>query len=127
MENKTYLDLLLKMINDIKNNTFKLEFENGRYTYYREITSIFEILEDDYFKNILKASRNAHKVGGRVLNNIEDISSLDMAECIIYLDWLWHVDGSGIATGMIYKKIKSGRYALLLERLKECIGNINLN
>lgn len=115
------------MINDIKNNNFKIEFENGRYTYFREITSIFEILEDDYFKNILKASRNAHKVGGRVLNNIEDISSLDMAECIIYLDWLWHVDGSGIATGMIYKKIKSGRYALLLERLKECIGNINLN
>ena len=124
MENKKYINLLLKMINDIKNNNFKIEFESGRYTYSKEITSIFEILEDDYFKNILKGSRNTHKVRGKVLNNVENSSSLDIVECIIYLDWLWYGDGSGIATGMVYKKIKSGKYTLLLERFKECIENI---
>ena len=47
-------------------------------------------------------------------------------ECIVYLNWLWHIDGSGILTGIIYTKIKNGKYILLLERIKDCIESDNL-
>ena len=126
MKNKEFIDLLLKIINDIRNENYAIEFINGGYSYSKEITTISKILDTSYFQNVLDENYSTYKISGKNLNNIEDISSFSLMECIVYLNWLWHIDGSGILTGIIYTKIKNGKYILLLERIKDCIESDNL-
>ena len=126
MKKKECIDLLLKIINDIKNENYVIEFINGGYSYSKEITTISKILDTSYFQNVLDENYSTYKISGKDLNNIEDISSFSLMECIVYLNWLWHIDGSGILTGIIYTKIKNGKYILLLERIKDCIESDNL-
>ena len=126
MKKKECIDLLLKIINDIRNENYAIEFINGGYSYSKEITTISKILDTSYFQNDLDENYSAYKISGKNLNNIEDISSFSLMECIVYLNWLWHIDGSGILTGIIYTKIKNGKYILLLERIKDCIESDNL-
>ena len=126
MKKKECIDLLLKIINDIRNENYAIEFINGGYSYSKEITTISKILDTSYFQNVLDENYSTYKISGKNLNNIEDISSFSLMECIVYLNWLWHIDGSGILTGIIYTKIKNGKYILLLERIKDCIENDNL-
>ena len=126
MKKKECIDLLLKIINDIRNENYAIEFINGGYSYSKEITTISKILDTSYFQNVLDENYSAYKISGKNLNNIEDISSFSLMECIVYLNWLWHIDGSGILTGIIYTKIKNGKYILLLERIKDCIESDNL-
>lgn len=126
MKKKECIDLLLKIINDIRNESYAIEFINGGYSYSKEITTISKILDTSYFQNVLDENYSTYKISGKNLNNIEDISSFSLMECIVYLNWLWHIDGSGILTGIIYTKIKNGKYILLLERIKDCIESDNL-
>ena len=126
MKKKECIDLLLKIINDIRNENYAIEFINGGYSYSKEITTISKILDTSYFQNVLDENYSTYKISGKNLNNIEDISSCSLMECIVYLNWLWHIDGSGILTGIIYTKIKNGKYILLLERIKDCIESDNL-
>ena len=126
MKKKECIDLLLKIINDIRNENYAIEFINGGYSYSKEITTISKILDTSYFQNVLDENYSTYKISGKNLNNIEDISSFSLMECIVYLNWLWHIDGSGILTGIIYTKIKHGKYILLLERIKDCIESDNL-
>ena len=126
MKKKECIDLLLKIINDIRNENYAIEFINGGYSYSKEITTISKILDTSYFQNVLDKNYSTYKISGKNLNNIEDISSFSLMECIVYLNWLWHIDGSGILTGIIYTKIKNGKYILLLERIKDCIESDNL-
>ena len=126
MKKKECIDLLLKIINDIRNENYAIEFINGGYSYSKEITTISKILDTSYFQNVLDENYSTYKISGKNLNNIEDISSFSLMECIVYLNWLWHIDGSGILTGIIYTKIKNGKYILLLERMKDCIESDNL-
>ena len=126
MKKKECIDLLLKIINDIRNENYAIEFINGGYSYSKEITTISKILDTSYFQNVLDENYSTYKISGKNLNNIEDISSFSLMECIVYLNWLWHIDGSGILTGIIYTKIKNGKYILLLERIKDCIESDNL-
>ena len=126
MKKKECIDLLLKIINDIRNENYAIEFINGGYSYSKEITTISKILDTSYFQNVLDENYSTYKISGKNLNNIEDISSFSLMECIVYLNWLWHIDGSGILTGIIYTKIKNGKYMLLLERIKDCIESDNL-
>ena len=116
MKKKECIDLLLKIINDIRNENYAIEFINGGYSYSKEITTISKILDTSYFQNVLDENYSTYKISGKNLNNIEDISSFSLMECIVYLNWLWHIDGSGILTGIIYTKIKKylcTRYNLL--------------
>ena len=126
MTKKECIDLLVKIINDIRNENYAIEFINGGYSYSKEITTISKILDTSYFQNVLDENYSTYKISGKNLNNIEDISSFSLMECIVYLNWLWHIDGSGILTGIIYTKIKNGKYILLLERIKDCIESDNL-
>lgn len=126
MKKKECIDLLLKIINDIRNENYAIEFINGGYSYSKEITTISKILDTSYFQNVLDENYSTYKISGKNLNNIEDISSFSLMECIVYLNWLWHIEGSGILTGIIYTKIKNGKYILLLERIKDCIESDNL-
>ena len=126
VKKKECIDLLLKIINDIRNENYAIEFINGGYSYSKEITTISKILDTSYFQNVLDENYSTYKISGKNLNNIEDISSFSLMECIVYLNWLWHIDGSGILTGIIYTKIKNGKYILLLERIKDCIESDNL-
>lgn len=126
MKKKECIDLLLKIINDIRNENYAIEFINGGYSYSKKITTISKILDTSYFQNVLDENYSTYKISGKNLNNIEDISSFSLMECIVYLNWLWHIDGSGILTGIIYTKIKNGKYILLLERIKDCIESDNL-
>ena len=126
MKKKECIDWLLKIINDIRNENYAIEFINGGYSYSKEITTISKILDTSYFQNVLDENYSTYKISGKNLNNIEDISSFSLMECIVYLNWLWHIDGSGILTGIIYTKIKNGKYILLLERIKDCIESDNL-
>ena len=126
MKKKECIDLLLKIINDIRNENYAIEFINGGYSYSKEITTISKILDTSYFQNVLDENYSTYKISGKNLNNIEDISSFSLMECIVYLNWLWHIDGLGILTGIIYTKIKNGKYILLLERIKDCIESDNL-
>ena len=126
MKKKECIDLLLKIINDIRNENYAIEFINGGYSYSKEITTISKILDTSYFQNVLDENYSTYKISGKNLNNIEDISSFSLMECIVYLNWLWHIDGSGILTGIIYTKIKNGKYILLLERIKDCIESDSL-
>ena len=126
MKKKECIDLLLKIINDTRNENYAIEFINGGYSYSKEITTISKILDTSYFQNVLDENYSTYKISGKNLNNIEDISSFSLMECIVYLNWLWHIDGSGILTGIIYTKIKNGKYILLLERIKDCIESDNL-
>ena len=126
MKKKECIDLLLKIINDIRNENYAIEFINGGYSYSKEITTISKILDTSYSQNVLDENYSTYKISGKNLNNIEDISSFFFFECIVYLNWLWHIDGLGILTGIIYTKIKNGKYILLLERIKDCIESDNL-
>ena len=53
MKKKECIDLLLKIINDIRNENYAIEFINGGYSYSKEITTISKILDTSYFQNVL--------------------------------------------------------------------------
>ena len=86
MKKKECIDLLLKIINDIRNENYAIEFINGGYSYSKEITTISKILDTSYFQNVLDENYSTYKISGKNLNNIEDISSFSLMECIVYLN-----------------------------------------
>ena len=47
----------------------------------------------------------------------KDPMTFTIEECIIYLNYLWHLEGTGIATGIILKRLEDNRYLFTLGRL----------
>ena len=119
MNNK---ELLKKIIDDIENKNYTIEFNNGglgSYHYSNEITNLFKILEDDdirkiYDENISNYSYDSKKE----LDQKTDPESYSLVDCIIYFNWVWHLE-SGIAVGIVKKRIDEGKYLKVLKKLYE--------
>lgn len=115
----------IKILNEniyaIENQKYMSEFVGGGYSYSENLTSIFDILNDEEYRDIY--NENMGKYDKRNLEQNIDPDEYTMIECIVYFNWVWHVDGSGMATGLIGRRIKEGKYLKALKRFKTLIEN----
>lgn len=109
---------LKKYIKNIETKNYTIKLVDGYYNYSKEITKIFEILENQKFNNIKNIN----------FNNIKekDINAYTLNECISYLNYIWHIEAT-ICPGIVMKKIKTGDYLKCIHRLKNLLIENDVN
>ena len=55
------------------------------------------------------------------LEQNKDPDTYSLIECIVYFNWVWHVEGSRLAVGLIMMRIKNGKYLKTLKQLRKLI------
>ena len=122
LSNKEKIRKIDDIIKNIKNNRYSYKFNGFNYEYSNEITEIIDVLSSDDYEMIFFENYNKHNKKELVLNIGSREYNID--ECILCLNHLWHMEGSGLAGGIILKEIESGRYIYLLENFKKMIEKI---
>lgn len=118
MNNK---EILKQAINNIENDNYICEYRNGGYYYSKEITNIFMILNDETIKKIFDDNIEKYTFDlKKKLDQEMEPESFSLEECIIYFNWLWHLE-AGRAVGIVSKRIKEGKYLRALKRFYEVI------
>lgn len=120
MTNIEKAEILDECINAIEKQKYISEFNNGGYSYSSNLTNIFDILDDEEYRNMY--NENSGKYDKKNLEQNVDPSTYDLIECIIYFNWVWHVEGSGMASGIIKRRIEQGIYLNALKRFKELLS-----
>src|SRR5574344_1404095 len=93
------IKILNQNIEAIENQKYMSEFVGGVYSYSENLTSIFGVLDDKDYRDIY--NENIGKYDKRNLEQNVDPDEYTLIECIVYFNWVWHADGSGMATGLI--------------------------
>lgn len=120
MTNKEKIEILDENINAIERNEYRSEIESFSFVSYSpNITSIFKILKEKDYNELY--IQNFDDYDKKYLEQQVDPSTYSLVECIIYFNWLWYVEGSGLATGIIGGRIRDGRYLKALKRFKEIL------
>ena len=114
-------ELLKIMINNINNENYSYEFKNGGYVYSSEITDIFKILNNAKFKKIYDDNISNFDIKAQKKLEKKDPLTFTLEECIIYFNYLWHLEGTGLASGIILKRIEDNRYMFTLGKLYNLI------
>ena len=116
-----FKELLKKTVNDIYNKNYTYEFINGGYSYSSELTDIFILLNNKKYKKIYDDNiSNYNKKALKALDK-KDPFTFTLEECIIYLNYLWHLEGTGLASGIILKRLEDNRYIFTLGKLSSLI------
>lgn len=110
-------EFLKTNIINLASQNYSYEFINGGYKYSNEITEIFIVLNDDNIKRIYDENISNYDSKAQKALEKKDPLTFTLAECIIYLNWLWHLEGSGKMIGIILKRIEDNRYIYTLKRL----------
>lgn len=119
MNKEEKIRILNENIYAIENQKYMSEFVGGGYGYSENLTSIFDILNDEEYRDIY--NENMGKYDKRNLEQNIDPDEYTMIECIVYFNWVWHVDGSGMATGLIKRRIEQGIYLKALKRFRKLL------
>ena len=121
MNNK---ELLKKIINDVETKNYSINFNNGglgSYHYSDEITNLFKILDDDYIRNIYNENIGEYNYDSKKeLDQNTEPESYSLVDCGIYFNWIWHLE-SGIAVGIVKRRIEEGKYLRALKKFYELI------
>lgn len=121
------INLLNELISNIENQNWSYTFESsGFYSYSEEITRVFDFLSFEdinkiYEDNISKYDYESKKR----LDQKSNPSDFSLIDCIIYFNWIWHIEGSGIAGGIINSRINNGNYLLALKKTRDLIKEEN--
>lgn len=110
-------DLLKTNMLNLSSQNYSYEFANDVYIYSNEITEIFMVLNDENIKRIYDENISNYNSKAQKALDKKDPLTFTLAECIIYLNWLWHLEGSGKMVGIILKRIEDNRYLYTLKRL----------
>lgn len=121
MNKEEKLIIIEENIKAIENNQVEFQFINGGYSYSSNLTSLFSVL-NEYSELYLNAHYSYDKK--RDLEKNIDPESYSLIDCVVYFDWVWHVEGSGLATGIIKKNLENGNYLKALKRFKTLMEDI---
>lgn len=114
-------ELLKNNIENIENENYTIEFDALAYKYSDEITDIFKVLDDEKIRKIYDDNiQNYSYDMKKELDQKTDPDTYSLIDCIIYFNWIWHLE-SGIAVGIVMRRIKEGKYIKALRRLYELI------
>lgn len=117
-----YKELLKTIIDNIESNNYSYDCSNGGFSYSKEITAVFKILNDDSIRKIYDENIDNYTYNDKKeLDQKRNPKSYSLVDCVIYFYWVWHLDGSGIASGIIFRRIKEGKYLEALKRLYDVI------
>ncbi|MGM9877606.1 MAG: hypothetical protein ACI33S_03055 [Bacilli bacterium] len=114
-----YSLMLDQIIINIEKGNYKYEFINGGYNYSDEITDIFKILEYEKYKTIFYDNIKFYSYKEKKeLDQKIDPEQYTLVDCVIVLNWIWHVESS-IAVGNIMKKLRNGSYLKMLKQFRK--------
>lgn len=114
---KALKEILKTNMLNLSSQNYSYEFANDVYIYSNEITEIFMVLNDENIKRIYDENISNYDSKAQKALDKKDPLTFTLAECIIYLNWLWHLEGSGKMVGIILKRIEDNRYLYTLKRL----------
>lgn len=127
MKKEEILSILDESINAIEKKNYEAKFINGGYSYSDNLTCIFKILSESEYRNIFGQSIAHYSYNyKKYLEKVVDPDEYTFEECIIYFNWLWHVEGTGLSSGIIMKRIEQGKYLKALLKFKNYIQNDKL-
>jgi len=119
---KDIKEILKTIITDLAEENYSYEFINGGYSYSTEITNIFKVLNDEKIKKVYDENiSNYDSKSKKELIQKKDPLKFTFEESIIYINWLWHLEGSGLATGIILKHIENLKYIYALKILYDSL------
>ena len=120
-EEKDIKKLLGTIIQNLAQDNYSYEFVNGGYSYSSEITDIFKVLNDERLKKVYDENiSNYDSKAKKELIQKKDPLTFTFVESVIYVNWLWHLE-SGMATGIILKRIEDLKYLYALKIMYDSI------
>jgi len=120
MTKEEKIKILDDLIHNIETDNWSSTY-NGGVSYSKEITDIFKLLNLDEYENIY--GENHMFYNEKELEKNKDAETYSLIECIVYFNYIWHVDGSCLASGLVENRIKNGKYLKVLKQLKKLLIN----
>lgn len=119
MTKEEKIKILDDQIYNIEKGNWSSEFVGGGYSYSKEITYIFELLQIDEYRKMYED--NFELYNKKELEQKKDPETYSLIECIVYFNWVWHIEGSGLVSGIVKSRIENGKYLKALKQLKKLI------
>jgi len=119
MTKEEKIKILDKQIDNIEKGNWSADFDGYGYRYSKEITDIFELLQIDEYRKMYED--NSILYNKKELEQNKDPDTYSLIECIVYFNWVWHVEGSRLAVGLIMMRIRNGKYLKALKQLRKLI------
>ena len=114
-----YALMLDQIISNIEKSNYTYDFINGGYHYSDEITDLFKILEFEKYRTIFDDNIEFYSyMEKKELDQKTDPEQYTLVDCVIVLNWIWHVEAS-LAVGTIMKKLKDGSYLKTLKQFRK--------
>ena len=111
-------ELLKTIIVNLAEENYSYKFVNGGYNYSKEITDIFKVINDDKLHKVYEEKiLNYNSKEKKELIEKKDPLKFNYVESIVYINWLWHLEGTGLATGIVLNHIKNMKYLYALKVL----------
>lgn len=120
MNKEQKLKIIESNISTLENNGLNPVFKNGGYSYSKNITNIFTLL-DEYSEKYYKFEPAINKKNEVKMQNC-NFENYALMDCIYYFNTIWHLE-TGIAVGIVISRVESGEYLKALKRFKNLIEN----
>ena len=115
-------EVLKNVIENVRKGNYSTKINNFvSYDYSKELTDLFDILKEPEIWQIYLDNKDNYSYDDKKkLDQKTDPSTYSLEDCIVYFNWIWYLE-SGIATGIVGKRIEEGKYLKALERFYELL------
>lgn len=116
------IKILDEVIDNIENNNYSSELIGYGISYSKEITRIFDLLNHKDINKIFIKSLDEYSFDRKKeLEKNTDPEKYDLIDCVVYFNFIWHLEGSGISSGIVNNRIEQGKYLRALKQFKSLL------